>query len=134
MFFILTIKRQSFKIYFITNEIRLKLQSSENYLSIALGNAHSGARNRYHKDHKTFKTMLLGPLDHPDTVLSDDNDYYSVSQLKDLRYSPVLRQKLTLTSNSIQSYHHQMTYALIDEALDLVRNPLVLVYRYILVD
>ena len=51
-----------------------------------------------------------------------------------LRYSPILKQKLILISNSIQSYH-TMNKTLIDEALDLIRrNPSDLVYMYIFLD
>ena len=58
--------------------------------------------------------------------------HYDVSQLMGLRYSPEQKQNLVQNSNSIQTYH-MMNYALIDVALELVRNPLVLVYMYIFV-
>ena len=80
----------------------------------------------------------LRPLGHPDTVVNEVGNmwycfYYNVSQVMILRYSPVLKQKLVQTSDSIQSFH-TMNYVLIDEALDFVRNPSVLVYMYIFVD
>ena len=50
-----------------------------------------------------------------------------------LRYSPTLKRNLVPTSNSIQSYH-TMKLKLTDEALDLGRNPSVIVYTYIVVD
>ena len=42
-------------------------------------------------------------------------------------YTPTLKQKLVEISNSIQFYHTS-NQALINEALDLVRNPSDLVY------
>ena len=71
------------------------------------------ARTMYHDSHKAFKAIDLRPLDHLDTVVSDDHNmwycfYYNVSQLMGLRYSPVLKQKLIQTSNSIQSYQYHM--------------------------
>ena len=68
-----------------------------------------------------------------DTVMSGyDNMWYcfycNKSQLMGLRFSSVLKLNLVQTSNSIQSYYHTIDYALIGTALDLVRNPSVLVF------
>ena len=59
--------------------------------------------------------------------------YWNVSLLMGQKFSPVLKQNLVQTSNSIRSYH-TIDYALIGEALDLVRNPSVLAYMYIFMD
>ena len=75
-FLYLNYQKLSFKIYFITTEIRLKLQSAKTVFSCfkKKPNGHSGARTTYYHNYKTFEAMRLRPPGHQDTVGSDDDN------------------------------------------------------------
>ena len=86
----------SSKVYFITNELVSKENRSVAFKKKIIWS--SRAQTLYHHNHKAFKG-------HSYEYNIWYYFYYNASQLMGLRYSPVLKQNLVQTSNSIQSYH-----------------------------
>ena len=80
------------------------------FLSGRKSDGQSGTRATNRHNHKALKAMRLTLLGHLDTFVSDNDNmwycfYHNVSQPMGFRYFAVLKQKLVLTSNSIQPYH-----------------------------
>ena len=73
-------QKLSFKIYVITNEIHLKLQSADNgFQSLSRKYnplVHPGLQPMPHYNHKALNVMCLKPLDHLDTILSADDNLW----------------------------------------------------------